>query len=155
MAERTQLELYGLFQNGRAPTEQDFHDLIDTLFAGTAATMAVAQAAQTTANLALAAATGSNAIARGLISYMTHNGNVVSPITIQVTGCTAVVSGTTCTVVFTTPPSGGFTIQLNSQLAPTGGYSITRTASQFSLTLPTSSGSTTVRGSVDFVCFPL
>ena len=154
MAERTQLELYGLFQNGRAPTEQDFRDLIDTLFAGSAATMAVAQAAQTTANQALAVVTGSNAIARGLISYTTSSGHVSSP-TVQVTGCTAVVSGTTCTVVFTTPPSGSYTIQLNSQVAPTGGYSIVRNAAQFSFTLPTVSSSTSTHGSVDFVCFPL
>lgn len=75
MAQRTQLELYGLFQTGLAPTQQNFGDLIDTVFAGDAATMSAANAAVATANAAAAIV---NALPFKAAASFTFVGNAAS-----------------------------------------------------------------------------
>lgn len=161
MAQRTQLELYGLFQTGLAPSQQDFHDFIDTVFAGDTATMQVAQAAQTAAAAAqttVANLSGLVARAFGAASYSTRDGLAPGFTVLQHVGCTVSVSGITCTVTFNTPATTtNYIVIFSSTLAGslnTNTPIITRTTTHFSFALPATSltqGAATV--SLDFVVF--
>lgn len=95
--QRTQLELYGLFQTGIAPQQQDFRDLIDTVFAGDAATMQTAQAAVATANAA-ANAVAASGVAHAYASF-TFNGRTWTAA--NAVGCAVTINLYTMTVRFT------------------------------------------------------
>jgi hypothetical protein len=161
MAQRTQLELYGLFQTGLAPSQQDFHDFIDTMFAGDNTTLQTAQAAQTAAAAAQATVSdmsGLVAQAFGIFAYSTRSDNVFGGVTVvRTVGCTATFSGKNCTVTFTAPAStANYAVILSSTLAGSLIAStpiITRTTTHFSFALPTSNVSQTTAATLDFVVF--